>query len=262
MTAAQKVMLMIDLPAKDGRRGSISLFTQAATVQGWKKSDRDLRLKVFSLAVSFPKFQDVLEFRSALENYDTIRAHPPGGIRFRHLISATELDNREDVDRVKNLLLMLADNLKAAVEHGKPEHAAARRWRDVLADHMKCLALYPLDAPMGKAGAEAYVQSIINDKFNHNRRFQTMTLADVDESPRIIQNERTGALVEKPSNMEQLLYTVQARLNGKDGLRSTAKHSLHQMKISAKLPCWCSICKPRRPLLVALPKTEEELEPF
>ena len=241
MTPAQKVMLMIDLPAKGGRRACPSLFTQAAIVQGWKKSDRDLRLRVFSLAVTFAEFGSVLEFREALDNYDAVRAHPPSGVRFRHLISASELNHREDVDRVKVLLLMLADNLKAAQEHGKPERGHARRWRDVLADHMKCLALYPLDQPMGPAGAAAFVQTIIDHKFNYGR-VDKMTLADVDESPRFVPNKDTGKLEEKPSQMEQLLWTVNARLNGKTGYRAKAGHGMHDMYMAAGLPCWCKAC--------------------
>ena len=82
MTSAQKFMLMIDTPAKRGRPPHISLFTQAAKVQGWNKSDRELRLKVFSLGVTFAKFASVQEFREALENYDLIRATPATGVRW------------------------------------------------------------------------------------------------------------------------------------------------------------------------------------
>jgi len=242
MTAAQKVMLMIDLPAKPGRRGTVSLFTRAAKVQGWNKSDRELRLKVFSLAVTFAEFSSVLEFREALDNYDAIRAHPPSNVRFRHLKSASELDHLKDVDAVKTLLLMLADDVDAADEHGKPERGHGRRWRDVLADHMKCLALYPLDQPMGLGGAQAFVQTIINDKFNHARQFQSMTLEDVDDRPRFVENKRIGKLDEKPSQMEQLLWTVNARLNGKSGYRAKAGHSMHDMYMAAGLPCWCKRC--------------------
>ena len=242
MTAAQKFMLMIDVPAKPGRREQISLFTQAAKVQGWDHTDRELRLKVFSLGATFAKFASVLEFREVLENYDTVRAHPPTGVRFRHLKSATDLNDTTDVDAIKVLLLMLADNLNATDEHGKPERGHGRRWRDVLADHIKCLALYPGQQPMGLAGAQAFVQTIINDKFNHNRQFQTMTLEDVDDRPRFIENKRTGRIEEKPSQMEQLLWTVNARLNGKNGYRAKAGHSMHDMYTAAGLPCACRAC--------------------
>ena len=235
-------MLMIDVPAKPGRREHISLFTQAAKVQGWDQTDRDLRLKVFSLGATFAKFASVLEFRDVLENYEAVRAHPPTGVRFRHLKSATDLNHTSDVDAIKTLLLMLADNLKATDEHGKPERGHGRRWRDVLADHMKCLALYPGDQPMGLAGAQAFVQTIINDKFNHARQFQTMTLEDVDDRPRFVENKRTGKLDEKPSQMEQLLWTVNARLNGKNGYRAKAGHSMHDMYMAAGLPCACRWC--------------------
>ena len=107
---------------------------------------------------------------------------------------------------------------------------------------MKCLALYPGEQPMGLGGAQAFVQTIINDKFNHARKFQIMTLEDVDDRPRFVENERTGKLEEKPSQMEQLLWTVNARLNGKNGYRSKARHSMHDMYLAAGLPCFCKWC--------------------
>ena len=265
MTPAQKVMLMIDLPAKGGRRASVSLFTQAAKIQGWNKSDRELRLKVFSLAVTF-QFFSVLEFREALENYESIRAHPPSNVRFRHLTTASDLNNREDVDAVKILLLMLADNLDAANEQGKTEIGAGRRRRDRLADHLKCLALFPLEKPMCADGAQAFLAEIINDKFNRARKFSKMTLDDVDDRPNFVRNEATGKLDEKPSQMEQLLWTVNARLNGKNGYRAKAKYSMHDMYLAAGLPCACKQClagkisaSPSEPIVPAL-NCDPELE--
>lgn len=245
MTSAQKVMLMIDLPAKAGRPARTSLFSQAAQVQGWKKSDRELRLKVFSLAVTFGEFADQLEFRDALENYDIIRAHPPANVRFRHLESAGQLNHTSDVDAVKTALLMLADNLNAAKEQGKPEYGAARCWRYVLSDHMKCLAIFPLDKPMGMGGAQAFVQTLIDGKFNRNSTLNKMTLEDVSEAPRFAHNERTGRVDEKPSQMEQLLMTVAARLNGKTGFRSKAGYTMHDMYCAVGLPCYCKLCVSR-----------------
>ena len=265
MTPAQKVMLMIDLPAKGGRRASVSLFTQAAQIQGWKKSDRELRLKVFSLAVTF-QFFSVQEFREALENYDAIRAHPPSNVRFRHLTTASDLNNREDVDAVKILLLMLADNVDAANEQGKTEIGHGRRWRDRLADHLKCLALFPLEKPMGADGAQAFLAEIINDKFNRGRKFSKMGLEDVDDRPNFVRNEATGKLDEKPSQMEQLLWTVNARLNGKNGYRAKAGYSMHDMYLAAGLPCACKRCldakKPRLPAEPIVPalNCDPELE--
>ena len=234
-------MLMIDTPAKRGRPPHISLFTQAAKVQGWNKSDRELRLKVFSLGVTFAKFASVQEFREALENYDLIRATPATGVRFRHLKSASELNEREDVDAVKILLLMLADNLNAADEHGKPERGHGRRWRDVLADHMKCLSQYPHDKPMGREGAEAFVQTLIDYKFNFGK-VEKITLEDLDDRPGFGPNKKTGEMEEKPSQVEGLLWTVNARLNGKTGFRAKAGHSMHDMYVGVGLPCFCKRC--------------------
>lgn len=101
----------------------------------------------------------------------------------------------------------------------RPEHGQARRLHDVLRDHIKCLALYPLDQPMGRAGAEAF---ILNDKFNHGRRHEHMTLEDVDDAPRSAPNKYTGILESKPSQIQQLVMTISKRLNGKTGFRATA----------------------------------------
>ena len=227
-------------------------WPQACRAQGWRANDRNLRLRVLSLAVTFT-FADVLEFRDALEAYDKIRHLPVGdGRRFRHLESAGELNETTDIDAVKNLLLMLNDSLKAADEHDKPEIGQGRRHRNVIEEKILCLSQYPLDKPMGLAGARAFCQEILNDKFNRGRQHQHLALEDVDDRPRFVEDKKTGKLIEKPSQKEMLLYTLNECLHGSGkevngkkkrlGFRVAAGHSVHDMLTNVKLPCACRKC--------------------
>ena len=236
MTTKQRITMMADW------------WPHACEVQGWRQEDRELRLRVMSLAVSFA-FTSQREFREALSNYEALQDKSG----FRHLKSANELNVTSDVDSVKRVLLMMGDNLAGADEVARPEHGAARRYRDVLRDHVKCLALYPLDQPMGRAGAEAFVQEILNDKFNHGRRHEHMTIEDVDDAPRFVTNKYSGKPEEKPSQLEQLVMTVAQRLNGKSGFRAKAGHSMHDMLTSAGLPCACKACCQGRVRVVRAP---------
>lgn len=214
----------------------------ACRAQGWKPNDRDLRLRVLSLAIHFT-FADVVEFRNALEQYDIlVRVPLPNGGKFEPVESANDLNSTTHVDAVKTLLLMLNDNLDKANEHGKPEIGQGRRQRNVIEEKILCLSQYPLDQPMGLAGARAFCQEILNDKFNRGRKYQHLSLDDVDDRPRFIENKKTGKLEQRPSQKEQLLMTINARLNGKDGYRAKAGHSVHDMLVNVGLPCTCSRC--------------------
>lgn len=215
----------------------------ACRAQGWKPNDRELRLRVLSLALNFT-FADVAEFKNVLDNYDKIRHLPiPGSDRpFIHLESANMMNSTSHVDAVKALLFMLDDDIAKADEHGKPHRGQGRRQQNVLEDKMLCLSQYPLDKPMGIVGARAFVQEILNDKFNHGRKYQHITIDDVDDRPRFVQNKRTGEIEERASQKEQLLMTISARLNGKDGFRAKAGHSVHDMLKGVGLPCNCAKC--------------------
>ena len=259
MTPAQKVMLMIDLP--NGRPPHVSLFTRACQFQGWNKSDRDLRLRLFSLALNF-KFSSVLEVNEALENYELHRRLlvPETRRPFRHVESAAALNNTGDVDAVKNLLLMLAGNLAGAAEQGRPQDGQGRRFDKALADYLQCLAIYPLDHPMGRNGAAAYAFKIAQSKVRG-----LYALSDLCDNPGVGPNRTTGLIEIKPSEREEILMTIAARLNGKGGFRARAGHGMHDMYQAAGLPCPgnCRRCQatatppapvePALPLLEALP---------
>ena len=125
----------------------------------------------------------------------------------RELESTNDLDNGTDVDRVKACLGMLADKMKETGEVGHPEIGRARRLRDAIRDQIKCLGVY-IPKP------RAFVAEIINDKFNRGRRSEILTIRDLTDDPIILRDGR-----EIPSQLDQLVYTLGACLNGSGKLR-------------------------------------------
>lgn len=225
----------------DNQRTNIMAYwwPAAARAQGWKASDRALRLRVLSVAVSFPPgyFTTVLDARAAIESNAPLK---------RELESASQLNSREDVDRVKALLFFLADRVQGAHEMDHPEVGTARRSREVIAEHLQCLALYPLDAPMGAAGAEALMAELIADMFNKAAKINRLTLAELSDKPQFYRRKGSSELHEGPSQLERLVMRLSALLNGKHGYRNGAGHSLHDMRLAAGLECGCADCCRRR----------------
>lgn len=210
---------MIDLPEKPGRPAKVSLWTMACRAQGWNKGDRAKRITVLSAAVGRP------------------------------IESANEIDAHDDFDAVKRRLLTLSDNIDGAHEEIEPEMGRARRLRVAINELMRCIAVYS-DHPgvaMGMAGAQAFVSKIIQDKFNRGSRVTVVTLEDLTAIPIILQNGR-----QIPSQLDQLVYTLGACLNGSGkmhgakrsrlGFRVAAGDSIHDMKLKAGLPCDCTDC--------------------
>lgn len=240
MTTAQRNKLMIEW------------WPAACRAQGWKVSDRARRLRVLSVAVSFPAghFGNVLECLAVVANEAVALDRP--------LASASELNSREDVDRVKALLLMLADNLDAAREMDAPEEGAARRVRWVIIEErLRCLALYPVEQPMGRAGAEAIVAELIKDMFNRGRRHEVMTVEDLTDGPQFYRRRGSAALHEGPSQVRRLVMRLDGLLHtnkpAAQGFRVKAGHSLHDMKTAAGVRCDCrKCCLDRQPVVPAL----------
>jgi hypothetical protein len=238
MTARQRITLNADW------------WPAACRAQGWKSSNRDLRLRVCAWSVS-------LENPTQLELLQAINsdAQPK-----RWLESTNDLDNTVDVDRVKACLLMLADDVAKTQEVGKPKIGSARRKRDVLRDLIKCIGVY-FPRP------RAYVAEIINDKFNGWRKYGApLTIKDLTDDPIILKDGR-----ELPSQLDQLLYTVAACLNGSGklrgkkrsrlGFRVAAGDTLHGMKMKAGVFCDCAACT-RAGLRPAEPTEEENWSDF
>ena len=54
-----------------------------------------------------------------------------------------------------------------------------------------------------------------------------------------MKNGTTGLWEEKPSQLEMFIYTWSRCV---DGFRKKAQHSVHDMRIAARLKCTCSDC--------------------
>ena len=120
MTKSQRITLNADW------------WPAACRTQGWNSGDRELRLRVCSWAVS-------LENPTQAELLEAIHSdRVPAGM----LTSCNDLNNRGDIDRVKACLGMLADNVKRTLEVGQPHYGSARRKRDLIRAHIKCLGLF------------------------------------------------------------------------------------------------------------------------
>ena len=220
-------------------------WPKAARAQGWKVGDREMRLRVCAWAIT-------LQNPSLIELLDAINCGSPSGCVLQ---STNDLNNKEDVDRVKACLGMLASNLKSTGEVGHPEIGRARRLRDAIRDQIKCIGLYH---PRPKA----FVAEIINDKFNRAHRFDTLTVRDLTDDPIILNDGR-----ELPSQLDQLVMTLGGCLNGSGkkhqrlGFRVEAGESLHSMKTRAGVRCDCAACR-KSPLQPIVPLLEENWADF
>ena len=232
MTAKQRIALQADW------------WPAACEKQGWKASDRALRLRVCAWAVSLDN-PSQLSLLTAI-NSDATPA--------RWLESCNDLDNKEDIDRVKSCLGMLADNLKKTGEVGRPAFGSARRKRDVIRASLKCLALFE---PYPKH----FLAALVNDMFNHGR--PGVTIRDLTDDVNIHQDGTEG-----PSDLDRLVMRLAAVVNAKRNqnklapaymrLQGTEPMTIHEMKLSAGVACDCAICAKlkHRPLLPPLPAEE------
>lgn len=120
-----------------------------------------------------------------------------------------------DFSMVKARMQTLAGNLAGAIEDGRPELNLKRQllWK-IRKEYRPCLALY-VDAP------DTYIQSVIRDKFGAVRGIKG--LDDLSAQP-------DGP--DFPSELEQLIMTLSARLND---MRGNAGDSIREMKQKAGL---------------------------
>ncbi len=203
MTTPQRITLMADW------------WPKACRAQGWKQSDRALRLRVLSEAVKRP------------------------------LASASELNNVDDVTAVKAHLRMLADDVAKTIETDHPEIGRARVLRVAIGDQLKCLGLYHPN-PAG------FLAEIIKDKFKHGSRVEPLTLDDLHAVPFTVTNCTTGRKFVIEGQLGQVQLTLARAIQAK---RTEAGHSLHEMKIRAGVECTCAKCRRivmvQKPLAVA-----------
>ena len=247
MTQRQRITLQADW------------WPAACRAQGWKVSDRNLRLRVCAWAVS-------LDNPSQLELLDAINSDREPS---RHLESTNDLDNKADVDRVKVCLLMLADVVDKNNEVGHTHFGSARRKRDIVRSHLKCLALF-------EAHPKRYLAALVQDMFAAKLGVDVTIkeLSDVGGS-----GDFKG---KKPSDLQRLVMRLAQIVNDKRNanvlapayahLQGTAALTIHEMKWTANVFCDCAYCEKlravgRAPIIPPLPVVENmgdfdpELEP-
>ena len=231
----------------------------ACRAQGWKSSDRALRLRVCAWAVS-------LENPTQLSLLDAIKSNRQPA---RELESTNDLDNKVDVDRVKACLRMLADVVDKNNEVGNRRIGSARRKRDVIRSHLKCLALYE---PHPRRFLAHLVQDMFAAKLGVDVTIKELTDAGGE-------GDFKG---KKPSDLQRLVMRLAQIVNDKRNenrlvaayshLQGTEPLTIHEMKWTAKVYCDCKVCdglraRKQAPLLPPLPVVEDmadfdpELEP-
>lgn len=182
--------------------------------RGWKAGDRDLRLRTL------------------------------GEILGRELTTMDAIGRLDECTKVLHelnaMLGVSVQSGKEAVDQGINRQRNAR-WL-IENEILPCLAIYPLDQPRGRAGAEGYLLTVLTDKsrwLKVDRPTREPRLDDFDD--------RTT---------QQILWTLSARLNAQ---RKAAGHTGHAMKTAAGAKCDCArICGKRDLGLAAVPAAVEE----
>ncbi|MES1180829.1 MAG: hypothetical protein ABUL66_03105 [Verrucomicrobiota bacterium] len=114
----------------------------------------------------------------------------------------------------------------------------------------KCLALY-------HPRPRTYVAEIINDKFNSWRKYgPPVGIKDLTDDLIVRKDKKTGQLKEIPSQLDQLVMRVAAVVNQKRNenvlmpayayLQGTEPLTIHEIKLTAGVPCACAECSRRR----------------
>jgi len=236
MTKSQRIALQADW------------WPAACRAQGWSTNDRDLRLRVCAWCVSLVNPSQA-ELLAAIQS----DLQPD-----RQLKSTNDLDAREDIDRVKACLGMLADDLQKTAEVGHPEIGSARRKRDVIRDHLKCLALY-------EPHPRRFLASLVNDMFNHGQ--PGVTIKDLTDDPHI----RAGGK-ESPSDLKRLVMRLAQIVNDKRNVNLFAPAWMHleqaepltghTMKTIAGARCDCAECRARQTFAHWSPEGPENWQDF
>lgn len=166
------------------------------------------------------------------------RALFPAVTGWRDCDSSTDARlTQRHMDALKARLLALARPADLDAQLAQQQQPR-RRLEHRLAETQRCLALYVPDV----AG---YVATVVADKFGVPVD-GALTLDDLGDRPTVREREVMGKstteLVDGPSQLEQLVMTLWARVQA---LRERAGHSLHDMRTRAGVPCDCAQC--RRP---------------
>jgi len=151
--------------------------------------------------------------------------------------SSKEFSNA-DLDKV--LAVFRAVSRPADVDGQLRQQGQARARREHRIDEvMRCLGVYVEDV-------EGYVARIVADKLGVPAD-GSLTLADVSDEP-TVRTRRDGVAYPGPSDLEQVLMTLWARVQP---LRRARGHTLHEMKLAAGVPCACAkICRKGSPVVI------------
>lgn len=185
------------------------LWAQAAQAQGWT---REAGLNAAAINAKRKEFLARLGFDSL-----------------------TKVDRTDGFTRVKNeLLVLVGTSLKAGLEVNDPTLNKARNYRHLILNELSpCLGVYVADVT-------GYLTAIMEDKnrwWKIDRPACDITLEDLNAQP--IFRRVKGELKEFPSQLEQLVMTLSARLNV---LRNKTGDTIHEMKLKAGVPCCCRDC--------------------
>lgn len=176
MTKAQRYTLLID------HRQHVSLWTRACRANNWDKNDRALRLEILSKAVGRP------------------------------IASTSELNSTDDTDRVFAFLKSAADDLTATRDMDDPDAGRKRRLVHKIREVEAALVNYPIDQPMGAEGVRRLVRSLCADIGNKGRSVR-VEIKDVEDlSAKPITFTRAGKFRKIPSQLDQLLVTLNRML--------------------------------------------------
>lgn len=165
--------------------------------------------------------------------------------------SLTIVDRVDGFTRVKNeIKILVKPDLQAAQESEDSLINKARNFRWVIENEiLPCLGVYEPE-PV------AYLRTVMEEKnrwWKIDRPVCEMTLDDLDAQP-IFKRNKSGQVQEFASTLEQLLFTLTARLAAK---RRAAGHSEHDMRMRAGLKCNCAtICAKRQPIVPPLAVSE------
>lgn len=227
-------------------------WPSACRAQGWKVGDRAMKLRVVMWIVSLvnPSQHELLEAINSDRQPE------------RWLESTSDLTDENEITAVKKCLGMLADNVAATNEVGRPEFNRARQLRWKVRQHLKCLALF---VPKPRA----YLAEIVNDKFNAWRKYgPPVSIKDLTAEPIVTKG---GKRI--PSQLDQLMMRVAAVVNQKRNenvlapawqhMQGTEPLTIHEMKLTAGADCDCAVCARlgRVPLVPPLEENWADFDP-
>jgi len=140
------------------------------------------------------------------------------------------INQKEEFDKLKSRLELLAGKVQGGIEDGHREYGDQRRllWKFHEVQY-KCVALY-MPSP------DKYLDRLLKERFKVVRDWTC--IEDLDARP-TIRTRKDGTAYEA-SDLLLFIETLDARINV---MRNAAGDTIHEMKIKAGAPCVCVECK-------------------